>query len=144
MAAAEFEYLRKRRSRSVLAVTRSSSSYENYLDGLLHHTGNRFPQELITDSMAEGYVTPLEGLERQFDSFRSSTLQLALLDPSGRAQQAAWAAPPVRKSTIKDYLDRAKNNVGPLYDLLLSFGVSVIYSIVYWIFIYFVLIRGNI
>lgn len=94
--------------------------------------------------MAEGYVTPLEGLERQFDSFRSSTLQLALLDPDGSAQQAAQATPPVRKSSVKDYLDRAKNNVGPLRDLLLSFGVSVIYSIVYWIFIYFVLIRGNI
>ncbi|KAL2272190.1 hypothetical protein FJTKL_07434 [Diaporthe vaccinii] len=94
--------------------------------------------------MAQGSVTPLEEMERQFDSFPSSTLQLSLLDPGGSAQQASRAAPPARKSGVKDYLDRAKNNVGPLRDLLLSFGVSMIYSIVYWIFIYFVLIRGNI
>lgn len=94
--------------------------------------------------MAQGSVTPLEDMERQFDSFPSSTLQLSLLDPGGSAQQAPRAAPPVRKNGLKDYLDRAKNNVGPLRDLLLSFGVSVIYSITYWIFIYFVLIRGNI
>lgn len=94
--------------------------------------------------MAQGSVTPVEELERQFDSFPSSTMQLSLLDPGRSAQQASQVAPTVRKNGVKDYLDRAKNNVGPLRDLLLSFGVSVIYSIVYWIFIYFVLIRGNI
>lgn len=94
--------------------------------------------------MAQGSVTPVEELGRQFDSFPSSTMQLSLLDPGRSAQQASQVAPTVRKNGVKDYLDRAKNNVGPLRDLLLSFGVSVIYSIVYWIFIYFVLIRGNI
>lgn len=92
----------------------------------------------------EGSGTPVKELERQFDSFPSSTLQLSLLSPGGSAQQASRAAPPVRKNGVKDYLDRMKNNMGPLRDLLLSFGISVIYSIVYWIFIYFVLIRGNI
>lgn len=94
--------------------------------------------------MAQGSVTPLEGTERQFDSFPSSTLQLAFLAPGGGAQQATRAAPPVRKNGVHDYLMRAKNNVGPLRGLLLSFGVSVIYSFMYWIFIYFVLIRGHI
>lgn len=94
--------------------------------------------------MAQGSVTPVEGFEREFDSFPSSNVQLGLLDPRGSVQQVAPPAPPARNNGIKDYLDRAKNNVGPLRDLLLSFGISVIYSILYWIFIYFVLIRGNI
>lgn len=98
----------------------------------------------MADPIAQGAVTPLEDMERQFDSFPSSTLQLALLHPGGGAQQAERAAAPNRKTGVKDYLDRAKNNVAPLRDLLLSFGISVVYSILYWIFIYFVLIRGDI
>lgn len=96
--------------------------------------------------MAQGPTTPLEDLERQFDSLRSSTLQLALLDPSGNAQEAIRAAPPLHKtgSASEMYLSRVKDNMVPLRGLILSFGVSVIYSVVYWIFIYFVLIRGKI
>lgn len=94
--------------------------------------------------MAQESTTPLEDLERQFGSFRSSTLQLALLDPAGNAEEASRAAPPPRKTRVQMYLSRVKNNIGPLRDLILSFGVSVIYSVVYWVFIYFVLIRGKI
>lgn len=94
--------------------------------------------------MAQGSATPLEDLERQFDSFRSSTLQLALLDPAGNARESARAAPPLRKNSVQNYLSRVKDNMWPLRDLILSFGVSVIYSVAYWIFIYFVLICGKI
>ncbi|KAL1862624.1 hypothetical protein Daus18300_008421 [Diaporthe australafricana] len=117
--------------------------------------------------MAQESATPLEELEGQIDSFPSSTQQLALLNHGGGAQEpAARAVPPIRTNSVKKYLgrvnnnlrllrdlllsfvkkylDRAKTNLGPLRELLLSFGVSVIYSILYWIFIYFVLIRGQI
>lgn len=117
---------------------------DNSPDEDLEYADTYVPEELITDPMAQGSVTPVEDLERQLDSFPSSSLQLALLHPGGNAQQAARTAPPVQRNRVHDYLIRAKNNVGPLRGLLLSFGISVIYSIVYWIFIYFVLIRGNI
>ena len=86
----------------------------------------------------------MEEMERQFESFPSSTLRLGLSGPGGGAQQAARAAPAVRKYGDQGCFLRMKNNVAPLRDLILSFAISVIYSVVYWTFIYFVLIRGNI
>lgn len=166
MAAAEELLIKAGKKRHCADETRLDF-YHNYLNERLEYTDTYSRRVLITDPMEQGSVTPLEELERQVDSIPSSTLQLVLLDPGGSAQEAAArAAPPGRTngakkylhrannklrllrdwllSFMKKYLDRAKNNGGPLRDLLLSFGVSVIYSVVYWIFIYFVLIRGQI